>query len=363
MGPAQGTGRRDAEAIEPRRVVVLVVVLGLLIGLGVWRHRAATEGGIHDFSGATMGTTWSARIDADLSSSGQDEARRVIQERLDSVSRLMSTYDSASEVSRFNRHLGTDPVRVSPELIEVLGMAREVSERSGGAFDVTVAPYVDAWGFGPSEPRAPPDDAELAALRPRVGYDLLVLDTVEGTLAKKNPATTIDLSAIAKGYAADQVASALRSLGLESFLVEVGGELRAVGARRDGRAWRVGVERPDEGGSGYAGTVDLRDEGIATSGDYRNYRESDGVTYAHIIDPRTGQPVRVRHLSVTVVQANAAMADAWATALTVLGPDRGYDLARSVGLPAAFVLAGAEGPRPRVTPALGDRFVVGDAGR
>ncbi len=349
---------RDGTAIEPRRVVILVAVLLVVAALGVWRHHAMVDDTIHDFAGATMGTSWSVRIDADLSGRGRDEARRAVQGRLDHVSSLMSTYDPESELSRFNRHTGTDAVPVSHELLAVLRLAREVSERSGGAFDVTVAPYVDAWGFGPSEPRDPPDDRELAALAPHVGYDRLVLDTVAGTVSKTDPQVRVDLSAIAKGYAADEVSEALGQLGLTSFLIEVGGELRAVGTRRDGKAWRVGIERPDESDPGYWGTVDLADGGIATSGDYRNYHEVDGVAYAHIVDPRSGRPIRMRGMSVTVVDSSTAAADAWATALTVLGPDDGYALARERGLAALFIVRAEGGLQSLMTTALSDRFAV-----
>lgn len=349
---------RDATAIDPRRVVILVVVLVAVAALGVWRHHAMVDDTIHDFAGATMGTSWSVRIDADLSGGRRDEARRAVQARLDHVSSLMSTYDPESELSRFNRDSATDPVAVSHELLAVLRLAREVSERSGGAFDVTVAPYVDAWGFGPSEPRDPPDDLALAALAPHVGYDRLVLDTVAGTVSKTDPEVRVDLSAIAKGYAADEVAESLRQLGLTSFLVEVGGELRSVGTRRDGRAWRVGIERPDEMAPGYWGTIDLTDQGIATSGDYRNYHEVNGVAYAHIVDPRSGRPIRMRGLSVTVVDASTAIADAWATALTVLGPEDGYALARERGLAALFIVRADGGLQSLMTTALSDRFAV-----
>lgn len=363
MAPSRDPAPRETTAIEPRRVVTLVLVLLLVLVLGVWRHHAMVDDTIHDFSGATMGTSWSARIDADLSGRERTEARQTVQARLDHVSGLMSTFDPESELSRFNRHTGTDAVRVSPELLRVLALARDVSERSGGAFDVTVAPYVDAWGFGPSESRNPPDDAELAELSPHVGYQLLAIDPAAGTVSKTDPATKIDLSAIAKGYAADEVTDALRQIGLTSFLVEVGGEIRTVGSRRDGRAWRVGIERPDEQAPGYWGTVDLTDQGIATSGDYRNYHEVDGVAYAHIIDPRTGRPIRMRRMSVSVVHPSTAMADAWATALTVLGPEDGYALARVQGLSAIFIVEAEGGLQSLMTPALSDRFAVEPSGR
>ena len=255
----------------------------------------------------------------------------------------------------------TDPVAAVP-LLEVLAIAREISERSGGAFDVTVAPLVDAWGFGPpGRPAARPADSELAALRARVGYDRLVVDPVARTIAKTVPETVVDLSAIAKGYAVERVSAALRELGLDRFLVEVGGEVKAVGTRADGRAWRVGIERPDVAARAVHGVVELVDEAVATSGDYRNFYEEDGRMYAHVIDPRTGLPVPFRGASVSVVHPDATAADAWATALTVLGPEAGFELARREDLAAVFVMRSAEGYQTRETPRFSGRLrLAGD---
>jgi thiamine biosynthesis lipoprotein len=161
----------------------------------------------------------------------------------------------------------------------------------------------------------------------------------------------VDLSGVAQGYAADLVAAALDELGLSSHLVDVGGELRASGARRSDRPWRVGIESPVEDASVW-GTVDLRDEGVATSGDYRNWFEDAGARYAHIIDPRTGRPIAMRGVSVTVVHRSAALADAWATALCVLGPDEGFELARREGLAAAFITSREGAMEARLTPLM-----------
>lgn len=242
-------------------------------------------------------------------------------------------------------------------------MAFEVSERSGGAFDVTVAPLVDAWGFGPGGWTPPPDEALLPALRERVGYRQIQFDRAAGTMSKTSPETVVDLSAIAKGYGAERIASGLLELGFGRFLVEVGGELKAVGTRRDGRAWRIGIEKPDQAVRAVYAAVDLVDQALATSGDYRNFQERDGGLYAHIIDPRVGTPIGVQGASVSVAHTNAALADAWATALMVLGPQVGYDLAEREGIAALFVMQSNGAFRSRSTSAFADRFgVVGKGG-
>jgi thiamine biosynthesis lipoprotein len=351
--------------------VALVAVVALA-ALLLWVR--ARPSGSFEAAGASMGTTWSVRVDADLSGDEGARARAAVQEAVDRVDRLMSTYDTSSELSRFNRHASTAPFSASVELVEVLALAHEVSRRSVGAFDVTVGPLVEAWGFGPGgglEGRLgpKPDSAMLARLRERVGYQKIVLDAAAGTVSKTDPYVAVDLSAIAKGYAVEQAARRLQGLGLTSFLVEVGGELKAAGLTREGRPWRVGIERPDGAASTPSGrvpvwgTVDLTEEAIATSGDYRNYYEESGARYTHIIDPRTGMPLPMRGASVSVIHPDAAVADAWATALTVLGPEEGYAVASREGLAVLFVEPDAGGFRSLTTVRLGDRFAAPGAER
>jgi thiamine biosynthesis lipoprotein len=246
---------------------------------------------------------------------------------------------------------------VDPSLLDVLEPSLEICRRSAGAFDPTVAPLVDAWGFGP-EDVFPPDSARVAALGDLVGCEGLLPDPRSGTLAKSRSGIRIDLSGVAKGYAADRIGRALRELGYGSVLVDVGGELAAVGSHLDGRRWRVALEGPGEAEPGTLGTIDVADEAVATSGDFRNYYEYEGVLYAHIIDPRTGFPIRYRGFSVSVVHEDGAMADAWATALTVLGPEEGYELAEREGLGAVFSWRSPEGVRSRVTSALAGRVAL-----
>jgi thiamine biosynthesis lipoprotein len=332
-------------------LIALLLIAALLASRGMLRERPPE---IHELSGLTMGTTYTVMIDAgDLTPARSATVRDTIEARLETVNRLMSTYDSASELSRFNRYQGLEPFSVSPQTLEVFEIARRVSERSGGAFDVTVGPLVDAWGFGPSErPSTPPDDRELRRLQERVGYERIIIDTAAGTLAKTHSGTVADLSAVAKGYGVDQVAEALDALGFTAFMVEVGGEIFARGRKADGSPWRAGIELPGAEVRSVYRPVDLVDMAAATSGNYRNYYEIDGVRYAHILDPRTGRPARHAGVSVSVLHERAAVADAWATALSVLGPEEGRRLAERQGLAAYFLMRAGEGLEARSTSAF-----------
>ncbi len=241
---------------------------------------------------------------------------------VDAVDTAMSTYQDDSELSRFNRH-GTEPFEVSDSMIEVVSEAQRIAELSSGAFDITVGPLVDAWGFGPDPGGDPPDADTIAVLLADNGFRRLDVDPEQRTLQKENAAIRCDLSAIAKGYAVDRVALGLTDLGLVDFMVEIGGEVRAVGRNAVGEAWRIGIERPEAGSRGMWSAVALADAAMATSGDYRNYYEKDGVRISHTIDPRTGRPVTHRLASVRVIHPSCMTADALATAISVLGPEEG----------------------------------------
>jgi len=296
-------------------------------------------------TGDTMGTNYSVVLGGVVPDAA--ERARIAATVADTLARvdgLMSTYKAESELSRFNRHASTDPFPVSAETLEVFRVAHAVSELTAGAFDVTVGPLVSAWGFGAtSRTPAPPSAAELARLRARVGYRLIEIDPAANALVKSNPTAQCDLSAIAKGYAVDRVAAALVAQGRDSFLVEVGGDLRVRGRRADGALWRVAIERPQSSQRSLFRVAELEDLALATSGDYRNFYEQDGVRYSHLIDPRSGRPIAHAVASVSVAQASAAYADALATGLAVLGPEEGYDLAERNGLAAFFILHAASG--------------------
>jgi len=223
-------------------------------------------------------------------------------------------------------------------------MARRVSELSGGAFDVTVAPLVALWGFGAgaADEGIAPEAGALSAARKLVGWSQVTIDAQRGVLSK--PAgVRCDLSAIAKGFAVDEVARALDGLGARGYLVEIGGELKAKGEKAPDRPWRAGVERPDPHARNVYSTVLLRDVALATSGDYRNYYERDGQRISHTIDPRSGAPVKHRLASVSVMHSEAALADAWATALNVAGPEQGRRLAVINDLRAYFIVRSDSG--------------------
>jgi thiamine biosynthesis lipoprotein len=331
--------------VTPRARVLLPVFLLLLTALAVRQLWCAAPARVV-LSGPALGTTWSVTLGAEgRGRADLARARAAVDESLAAVDRGMSTWAPDSELSRFNRHASTDPFPLSPDTLRVLGLAREVSERTGGAFDVTVRPLVAAWGFGAGArlPGQGPDAAELEALRQRVGFRLLVLDPAAGTAGKRRPDLECDLSAIAKGFAVDQVARALAELGWTDFLVEVGGEVRARGRRPAGGPWRVGIERPDPEGRAVHGVVELADLSMATSGDYRSFYEQGGKRLGHIVDPRTGRPVRHRLASVSVVHRDAVLADAWATGLAVLGPEEGLAIAEAAGLDAYFILRTGSG--------------------
>jgi thiamine biosynthesis lipoprotein len=347
---------RAGTILEGRARVLLPLCLAALVAFSVYRLACAPPlPGAAEFRGTSMGTVYAVKVaDADVSPEARGAIERAIEDRLDRVDRLMSTYREDSELSRFNRLAANVSFAVSPETLEVFRVAREVSDLSGGAFDISVGPLVAAWGFGATDRvPAPPSEAELAALRPHVGFERIAIDAGAGTLAKTHAGVVCDLSAVAKGYAVDLVAAALGNLGHDDFLVEVGGEVRASGFRLDGAAWRVAIERPDSELRGIHEVVPLRDIALATSGDYRNYYEVDGRRISHTIDPRTARPIEHALASVSVLHRDAVHADALATALNVLGPDAGYALAEREGLAAYFIVRGQDGRfTSRETPAF-----------
>lgn len=290
------------------------------------------------FHGSSMGTNYMVKIVSEnsLSPQRQKECREEVQAALDRIESLMSTYREDSELSRFNLASSTAFFPLSPETLEVFRLARQISELSGGAFDVTVGPLVNAWGFGPEAWTGEPDPETLAGLIERVGFDKLILE--HRGIRKTRPDLSCDLAAIAKGYGADQAARALDRLGIEHYLVEVGGEICTRGRNRRGDPWSVAIEKPDPSARSIFQIVQLSGEAIATSGDYRNFREIDGVRLSHTIDPRTGRPVAHHLASASVIDRECARADALATALMALGPEKGLELARREQLAAFFVL-------------------------
>jgi thiamine biosynthesis lipoprotein len=299
-------------------------------------------------AGATMGTTWSARMALPAGCSDQ-AARMAIQAALDEVVAQMSTWEVGSDISLFNQ-AGPGWRELPDAFFHVLRHAMALAQDSAGAYDPTVGPLVNAWGFGPHQ-RAfePPSPAAIDAARLRCGWQRVALDTARQAAFQPGGAY-LDLSSIAKGYGVDRAAMALDALGITQYLVEVGGELRARGKRPDGQPWRVAVEVPDASDD-HALALPLEDRSIATSGDYRRHAGSGEARYAHTIDPRTGQPVRNNVASVSVMHPVCMQADALATVLTVLGETDGLAYARRHDLAALFILRDADAYRVVATPA------------
>jgi thiamine biosynthesis lipoprotein len=256
-----------------------------------------------------------------------------IEERLELVNDQMSTYRPDSELSRFNR--AEKSLEVSAATRQVIEASLTLFEQSNGAFDVTVGPLVNLWGFGPNKKANKIPSAQLIAEKQKiVGSHYL---SVNGnTISKEIPELYVDLSAIAKGYGVDVIAAYLQEMGINNYLVDIGGELSLKGQKPHNNPWIVAIERPLEDQS-VQRVINVGDNAIATSGDYRNYFESDGVRYSHTIDPNTGKPISHKLVSVTVIHNSSMMADGLATVLTVLGPDAGLAFAKKYHL-AVYLL-------------------------
>ena len=300
-----------------------------------------------------MGTTWSVTL-RELPP-GQTPASiegRVV-ETLENIEALASHWRADSQLSRFNSSRETGPVSVAPHLHQMLATAMELHEKTGGAYDVTIAPLVDLWGFGPqrrNRGHVPPDES-IERLMPSIGMQHLQV-LPDGSVRKSIPDLRLDLSSIAKGYAIDRVAELLDGLGVRDYLVELGGELRAGGNRRQEGGWRVGLEHPRVSRKPLLHRgVPLKDASMATSGDYRLVFEdpSGGRRFSHILDPRTGRPITHGLAAVSVLSGTAMEADALATALMVLGPVDGYQYAVRERLAAIFVVETHGGMKVRKT--------------
>lgn len=318
---------------------------------------------LYTFDGLTMGSTYSVKVVAGPLPRSREEIQRAIAGTLDDINNRMSTYLETSELSRLNRNPSTDWIPVSVPLYAVLDTAMRVSALSDGAFDVTVGPAVNLWGFGPDGRRTSvPSDAEIAAVRARVGYRNLELDPARRAVRKHLPDIYVDLSAIAQGYAADEVGRYLEGIGVHNYMAVIAGEIRAAGHNQNGHPWHIGIERPGNAEPVVELAIELRDAGMATSGDYRNYFEQNGVRYSHHIDPATGRPVTHNLASVTVVHPSATFADAMATALLVLGPERGLALAEREKLAVFLIIRSGSGFEERRTPAFSRLLKDGGAG-
>ncbi len=299
------------------------------------------------FDGKIMGTGYSVLLGQGLSESDPKHKplAQEIHAVLQDVDTHMSTWRADSELSLFNDSKDGDWQAMTPATTHVIAHALDISAASKGAFDVTVGPLVDLWGFGAQaiDDHHPPSTPEINEMLRRVGYDQILIRTTPQAIRKTSSDVYIDLSAIAKGYAVDRVAALLNDYNIGNYLVEIGGELRARGLNSRGVQWTIAIERPAGNQRSAQRLISLGDLAVATSGNYRNYFEYAGQQYSHLIDPRSGSPVRHSLASVTVINDSATYADALATALLVLGPKAGFELAKQEGLAVLFIIQNQQG--------------------
>ncbi len=297
-------------------------------------------------AGDTMGTTFRVKWITRESARASDAVRSALDARLEEINDLLSTYRENSELSRFNRAPGGAWFSVSPETAEVVARAVAIYRASGGAFDPTVGPLVDLWGFGPPErPVALPDSAAIAGALALRGMERVEVRSEPPALRKGEDATRLDLSAIAKGYGVDLLGRLLEGRGFDDYFIEVGGEILLGGEGVGGKPWRLAIESPRAGVREVDRVVEARGPlGIASSGTYRNYFDREGNRYSHTIDPRTGRPVTHLTAGVSVFATTCMDADGWATALLVSGGEAAIALADRENV-AAIVLSEPSGAR------------------
>jgi FAD:protein FMN transferase len=302
-------------------------------------------------SGPTMGTTYTVKVASAPATVDAASVRVAIDDVLDRVDRSMSGYRVDSEVARFNASASTHWCDVSADVAAVVQASLDLSAASNGAFDITVAPLVAAWGFGPAgEPTVLPSAEQIAQLETAVGYRKLHVRLDPPALRKDVAGLSIDLNGIAPGFAVDRLAERLQGMRIENYMIDIGGEIRAQGRNARDEPWRIAVEHPLQRQRTPYTSVGLDGAAISTSGEYRSYYERDGRRYSHTVDPRTGRTLDREPGSVVVIAPLAAQADGWATALNVLGPRDGFELAMQRHLPVLFIERSGSEWRSRATP-------------
>ena len=334
--------------LKPRLINAALLLVALCLGACSERPNKTD---LLTIQGRTMGTNFLVKIVEDRNVRVQERLaiEQQINRLLAEVNQQMSTYLPDSEISLFNQYRGTDWFQISKDFAIVLQRALEISHLSNGSFDITVGPLVNLWGFGPEKrDEVVPSTAEIEERRSSVGYKKLTVTLSPPAIMKSLPELYCDLSAIAKGFGVDKVSDYLEGLGAKNYMVEIGGEVRVKGKSPTG-VWRIGVERPDDP-TGLQAVIEISDNAMATSGDYFNYFEKDGVRYSHTIDPITGRPIIHKLASVTIIHPLCTMADGLATAINVMGPDAGYEFALQQNLPVLMIVRGEDGFVEKMTP-------------
>ncbi|ROL80077.1 thiamine biosynthesis protein ApbE [Pseudomonas chlororaphis] len=311
---------------------------------------------LESFGGPTMGSTYSIKYVRRAGLAAPSEVQAQVERILVQIDRQMSTYRNDSDIERFNDLPANSCQAMPAAVLRLIEVGQQLSRDSQGAFDLTVEPLLNLWGFGPQgRGEAVPSDTALAQVRQRVGYTHL---RIEGDQLCKDAAVEVDFNSIAAGHAVDRIAARLAEMGIDSYLVEATGELKAVGRKPDGSAWRIALEEPRDDRQLAERVIAVDGYGVSTSGDYRNYFQRDGQRYSHAFDARTGRPVEHGLASVTVIHPAAVMADGLSTLLLILGPERGWDYAEKHDIAAFFVIRADTGFVTRSNHAF-DRLFAG----
>jgi thiamine biosynthesis lipoprotein len=332
-----------------RKILGLLLVIGPLSGCG-------NGNSLESFGGPTMGSTYSIKYVRHNGIPGPAEVRQQVEKILSEVDQQMSTYRSDSDIERFNDLPANSCQPMPASILQLVRVGEQLSTDSDGSFDLTVEPLLNLWGFGPQARNEKVPSAEaLAQVRQRVGHGHL---RIEADRLCKDAPVEVDFNSIAAGYAVDRIAAQLTAMGIDSYLAEVTGELKAAGKKLDGSPWRVALEEPRDDQQVAERVIAVDGYGVSTSGDYRNYFEQDGRRYSHTFDARTGAPVEHTLASVTVIHPSALMADGLSTLLLILGPQRGWDYAEKHDIGAFFVMRTDTGFVTRTSQAF-DRLVAG----
>ncbi|UVL54767.1 FAD:protein FMN transferase [Pseudomonas sp. B21-032] len=327
------------------------VLIGVMLGLAGCGQGNTLE----RISGPTMGSSYTVQYVRTPQGPAPELVKREVERILEGVDRRFSTYRSDSLTEAFNRLPANSCQSMPADVLQLVRVGEQLAQQSDGAFDLTVEPLLDLWGFGPqSRMEKVPDAQALAATRQRVGHGHL---RIVGEQLCKDAPVEVDFNSIAAGHAVDLLVERLKALGVADLLVEATGELKAIGRKADGSPWKVALELPRADRQIAQQVLDVDGFGVSTSGDYRNYFEENGQRYSHTFDARQGKPVKHELASVTVFDRSTLMADGYSTLLLILGPERGWEFALRHGIGAVFVTRVADGFVSRSTPAFAQVLV------
>lgn len=316
------------------KFVLLIFIFFLIIGCN------NNDLIIYKINGFTMGTTYSIKIsNFDLSYKPDLKMLKInIDNELKRINKIFSTYILDSDISKFNSYKKTDWFETSEELVNLVDIALNISKQSDGYYDITVGPLVNLWGFGPKKVvKEVPKKSVIDRLLKIIGYKKIKVNKDSNQIRKEIPDIYIDLSSIAKGYGVDKVSDLLLKKGFKNFLVEIGGEVKTNGIKSERDEWLVGIASPKNGFS-INKVIRLKNMSMATSGDYRNYFEKNGIRYSHTINPKTGYPIKHKLASVSVINKSCTLADAYATAIDVMGEKKGLSFANKNKLAVYMIL-------------------------